>query len=372
MKIDSVTLYQYRIPLKVPFHISVGQLTEKEGILVELKSGELSGWGEAAVDGIPFYTQETVGTFRDIVQKIFAPMLKSRVWNHPGEFIEASECFRGNSFAKTGVETALWDLYGKIQGRSLAEMICEGIDGRRQWVETGPSLGIKGSPDELVDEVGEVLNQGYRRVKVKVKPGRDVKYLEAIRNAYPEATIMVDANAAYTVEDIDDIAVWDRFNLLMIEQPLNHDDVYFHAALRKKCKTPICLDESIATEHLCRCAVESGAMDILNNKVCRVGGLVKTRKIHDYLVENNLPMWIGARIDGGVADAARLAAASMPNCKFATDATAAELYLENNLLQEPWKKRDGCEVFVPDGPGLGIEIDQDKLRHYLEASILCE
>jgi O-succinylbenzoate synthase len=290
--------------------------------------------------------------------------MRSRPWCHPRELAEAMTAVRGHSFAKAAFESVLWDLLGQSEGMSVAHLLADDPSQVQPWVEVGPSVGIKESPDRLVEAVGRELAKGYRRVKVKVCPGKDVAYLDAVRAAYPDITLMVDANAAYQPDDIGHLAAWDRYDLVMIEQPLDHDDLWFHRQLCERMETPICLDESIQTPHLARCAIEMKAADIVNIKVGRVAGLVNTKRIHDMCQQAGVPIWIGSRLGSGIAEAGRLAAASLLNATFPTDVGAGLSYMADDLVDGWFELRGGCEAKVPIGPGLGIRVNRDKLERY--------
>ena len=364
IKFDHITAYLIKIPLIRPFRISVGQVTEKEFMVIEGRAGDITGWGEASVDGTPFYTYETSETSMIIGRRVLAPLLMSKPWNSPEELVEEMEHHRGHYFTKMAFETLLWDVYGKMLGKPVSQYPDEVGAVAREWVETGPSIGIKDSPEKLVEAVAADLGRGYRRIKIKVSPGKDIPYIEAVRKAYPDITLMVDANSAYQPEDIEKIARWDDYNLLMIEQPLDEFDLYFHAKLAARMKTPICLDESIPTLHLVKCAIDIKAMDILNIKVGRVGGLVRTRQINKLCEEAGIPVWIGARLGSGIADSMNLAAASLPNAKFPSDTGFGFEYLSGELIQGWFDIRNKIEYKVPTLPGLGVEVDREMLNKY--------
>ncbi|MDD4537998.1 MAG: o-succinylbenzoate synthase [Lentisphaeria bacterium] len=367
MKIARITAYVLRIPLRMPFRISAGEITAKDGVIFACESADgLVGWGEAAVDAVPFYAHETVGSVLDLAKNALGPIMKSRDWASAAELTDAFDHYRGNNFAKAGLELAFWDLLGKQRGQSCAAM----LGGVRSEVETGPSIGIKKTPAETVAAVGEQLALGRRRIKIKVSPGKDTQYIRAVREAYPDITLMVDANNAYSEQDFAVIASWDAFNLQMIEQPLNEFDIYFHSLLKQRVKTPICLDESIHSEHDLRCAIALRAADIINIKVCRVGGLYKARRLHDICQEHGLANWIGSRVGFGVAVASRLAAASLPNCTLPTDAGPCSMYMSDDIIAPLPVLQQGCMVTVPDKPGLGVDILADKLAKYTTRKIV--
>ncbi len=358
--IDNIVLHRYRIPLKTPFRISAGQITEKEGVLVEMRSGDLCGWGEASVDAVPFYAHETTGSVLDVIERALYPLVRGKSFESPEAFVALLDSYRGANFAKAALDAAFWDIYGKQMGQPVSRL----LGGTRTLVEAGPSIGIKKTPAETVDTVRRCLEDGWKRVKLKVCPGYDHAYIKAVRHEFPDISLMVDANSAYGTADFDRIAEWDAFNLLMIEQPLAEDDIYFHSLLRKRIKTPVCLDESIHTYNDALTMVALGAADILNVKVCRVGGLFNTRKIVQLCQENGIPNWIGSRVGSGVAEAARLAAASLENCSFPSDCVISGMYMSDDLLVAPYEVVEGCMVKVKTAPGLGVDVDRAKLAQY--------
>ena len=362
MHIDDVTMYPIRITLTNPFRISVGEVQHKECVIFEVRSGDAIGWGEAAVDGVPFYTSETVGSVLDVARRVLIPLMKEQRWNSPNALADAFMSVRGNCFAKAGLDAAMWDLWGKQQGQPSWKL----LGGTREQVEAGPSIGIQDTPAKTVEVVRGQLERGMRRIKLKVCPGFDTAYIQAVREAIPDIMLMVDANNAYTPSDFETIASWDRYNLLMIEQPLDENDIYFHAQLRKVTKTPICLDESIHTLHDARCATELGAVDIINIKVGRVGGLTQAKRIHDHCQSCGVTNWIGSRIGTGVAEAMRLAAASLPNCLLPSDLGSGFDYMADDILATPLPRTDGCFFHQTQEPGLGIEVDREKLAFYTE------
>ena len=358
--IDKLTAYSLNIPLSRPFRISVGEIVTKELVLFEGRCKDIVGWGEAAVDGVPFYTPETVGSVMAVSRTVLGALIKSRKWSHPTEFVDAFSACRGHHFAKAALEGLLWDLYGKLTGKSVATL----LGGGRKWVECGPSIGIKEIPEELVESVSNELSKGWRRIKIKVSPGKDSAFIEAVRKAFPDITLMVDANSAYKPSDMERLVAWDEYDLLMIEQPFDRNDLYYHAELCERMKTPICLDESIETPHLADCAVKMKAADIINIKVGRVGGLVNTIRVHDVCRAAAIPVWIGSRIGTGVADAMRIAAASLPNATFPSGAGCGRDYLEDDIVKDFCEMRNGCEYRVPTGPGVGVDVDRKKLEKY--------
>ncbi|MCD4824608.1 MAG: o-succinylbenzoate synthase [Phycisphaerae bacterium] len=365
IKIDKIVLHHIKIPLQKPFRISVGEVTEKEFVLVEGRFGDITGWGEAAVDWIPFYTSETVGTAMSIGQSLLGPLVMERGWSSPEALCDGFEKFRGHRFAKAAFETMFWDIYGKVVGKSASSL----LGGTRQWVECGPSIGIQETPRQLVENVAEYLEKGYRRIKMKVSPGKDKEYLAAVRAQFPDITLMVDGNNAYKSTDMEHLASWDDYNLLMIEQPLNENDLYYHSILRKHLKTPICLDESIETPYLAESAIKLESADIVNIKVGRVGGMVNSKKVHDICEAAGIPVWVGSRIGSSLADAMRIAIASLSNAKYPSDLGFHFEYMADDIVEDYFEKRNGCEYKVPTTPGMGLEVDRAKLKQYAVTSV---
>lgn len=364
MKVERLLAHRVQIPLKNPFRISVGEVRVKDFVVLQAHCDGWVGWGEAAVDGLPFYTAETSETVLSIGRSVLGPLLRSRTWNDPHDWADALDGVRGHSFAKAAFESVLWDIWGQSQGTSVAHLLADDPAESQPWVQVGPSIGIAASPERLVETIARELAKGYRRIKIKVSPGKDVEFLEAARNAYPDVELMVDANAAYQVDDIELISSWDRYGLTMIEQPLDHDDLWFHRELCQRMQTPICLDESMQTPHLTRCALEMKAADIVNIKVGRVSGLVNAKRVHDLCRDADTPVWIGSRLGSGIAEAGRLAAAALPGAMYPSDVGAGLAYLEDDLVDDWFQVRNGCEAKVPEQPGLGISVNQDKLQKY--------
>lgn len=365
LSIRSVRLYPYTIPLKMPFRISAGEIRVKDGLLVEVVSSDgITGWGEASVDKVPFYAHETVGSAMDLLINSLVPLLPGKTFQHPDELTELLDHYRGNHFAKAALDAAVWDIYGK----QLNTPVWQLLGGSSKPVEVGPSLGIKKEPSILTDAVAEQLEAGFRRIKIKVSPGSDTAFIAAVRERFPEISLMVDANNAYSIADADKIAEWDPYRLLMIEQPLDERDIYFHSVLKKRISTPVCLDESIHTMHDAQCSADMNSADIINIKVCRVGGLTNARKIHDFCQQQGIVNWIGSRVGSGVAEAARLAAATLPNCTLPSDCVISHMYMKDDVLAEPFAM-DGCFVPPPQKPGLGFDIDRSKLEFYAKEPI---
>jgi len=362
--LDEMKLHLYSIPLKYPFRISAGMISEKKALLVELRCGDVTGWGEAAVDEVPFYASETVGGVVDMLRKSLWPLLKGVTFNHPDEVTDRMDYFRGNHYAKAAVDAAVWDVYGKMLGKPVWQL----IGGVREKIETAPTVGIMASPEEALAECDRYLALGDCRIKLKVKPGFDDKYISLIRKHYPDVRVMVDANSAYRFEDADKLKAWDEYSLMMVEQPLNETDIYFHSLLRKKINSPICLDESMHYLHDVECCGKMGAADIVNIKVCRAGGITNSRRMHDICASYGIANWVGGRFGFSVSVAPRAAVATLPNCSMPTDCVMDLDYMIDDIVEEPftaekyWSKS-------PVGPGLGFKVIRKKLEKYTDSVI---
>jgi o-succinylbenzoate synthase len=358
MKIESITLHHLSMPLVAPFETSFGVTSERECILVSIKSEGLTGWGECAVDRDPGYCYETVGTAWHILRDFIAPLLLGEYVSDAFDFQRRAAGIRGHNLAKAGVEMALWDLLGKRQGKSLREM----LGGQLARVAVGVSVGLQVRPAVLVETVEKYLSAGYARIKIKIKPGRDVGDAEAVRKAFPHIPLQVDANSAYTLETCQVLRPLDKLKLLMIEQPLNEDDLWNHSKLQKQFHTPICLDETIVSVLHARSALEMEACRIINIKPGRVGGLSQAVAIHDLCRAQGVPVWCGGMLETGVGRAANLALASLPGFSLPGDISASDRYYEKDITVERFKLDPGSTIDVPSGPGLGVTVDAAILK----------
>jgi O-succinylbenzoate synthase len=360
MKIESITLHHISMPLVAPFETSFGRETDRECVLITLRAEGLTGYGECVATRDPGYSYETARTAWHIIKDFIAPLLLGRNVTDAGDFQKRVEGIRGHHLAKAGVEMALWDLLGKRDGKSLKEM----FGGRRDKVEVGVSVGIQESAAALVRTVEAYLNKGYRRVKIKIKPGREVEETSAVRRAYPDLRLQVDANSAYTLETSDALKPLDDLDLLLIEQPLFEDDIWDHRKLQAEFKTAICLDESVISPRHARYALEMEACKIINIKPARVAGLSQGIMIHDYCRGRNVPVWCGGMLETGVGRASNLAIASLPGFILPGDISASDRYYQRDITNERFVLNDDSTIDVPDGPGLGVTIDHDALRQF--------
>jgi len=365
MKIDSITLHHLSMPLTAPFETSFGRETDRQCILITLRSEGFTGYGECVASREPGYNYETIGTAWHILKDFITPLILGEDVTDALDFQYRVERIRGHHLAKAGVEMAIWDLLGKRDGKSLREL----FGGQRDKVEVGVSIGIQESAETMVRTVDTFLEKGYRRVKIKIKPGREVEETTAIRKKYPDLRLQVDANSAYTLETATALRPLDDLNLLLIEQPLFEDDIWDHRKLQADFKTPICLDESIVSPRHARYALEMEACRNINIKSGRVGGLSQGIMIHDYCRERNIPVWCGGMLETGVGRASNLAIATLPGFVLPGDISASDRYYHRDITNERFVLNDDSTINVPDKPGLGITIDEDARKEFIQSEL---
>jgi len=353
------------MPLVAPFETSFGRETVRECIIAELHAEGLTGYGECVASREPGYNYETTGTAWHILKDFIAPLILGQDVKDAADFQARVERIRGHHLAKAGVEMALWDLLGKRDGKSLKQM----FGGMHDKVEVGISIGIQESASALVKTVDTYLGQGYRRVKIKIKPGREVEETVAVRKAYPELRLQVDANSAYTVESAQVLKKIDDLDLLLIEQPLFEDDIWDHRLLQSEFKTPICLDESVVSPRHARYALEMKACKIINIKPARVGGLSQALEIHGHCLAQNVPVWCGGMLETGIGRASNLALASLPGFILPGDISASDRYYHRDITNERFALNDDSTITVPNGPGLGVTIDEKALEEFSLATV---
>ncbi len=358
MKIERIDLYQIALPYVHPFETSFGLEREHHAILVAVRADGLTGWGEAPVSTRPAYSYETTVTAWHVLRDFLAPALLGQ----PLETVEGLLSFlrpvRGHPMAKAALEAALWDLLARREGLPLARL----LGGVRDRVEVGVSIGIQESLPHLLARIEAFREAGYRRIKLKIKPGWDVGVIRAVREQFPDIPLMVDANAAYTLADADRLRALDDFDLLMIEQPLSYDDLVDHARLQARLCTPLCLDESITSPAQARCALELDACRIINIKQARVGGLTAALQIHDLCRSRGVPVWCGGLLETGVGRALNVALATLPGFTLPGDLSATARYVRRDIALPPFElNTEDSTLTVPSGPGLGVEVDEGRL-----------
>jgi O-succinylbenzoate synthase len=360
MKISKITIYPVNMPLVSHFETSFGRIYDRECVLVKMEAEGLVGWGECAADRDPGYSYETTGTVMHILKDFALPLLVGQDVRDAADFQRRMAPIRGHHLAKAGVEMALWDLLGKRSNRSLKEM----LGGLKNDVLVGVSVGLQDSAEDLVRAVDGYVAQGYRRIKLKIKPGRDVSEAGAVRKAYPHIRLQVDANSAYTLQSAHVLKPLDDMNLLLIEQPLFEDDIWDHRLLQREIKTAICLDESVISPRHARYAIEMEACRIINIKPGRVGGLSQAVEIHDLCQHNGIPVWCGGMLETGIGRASNLAIASLPGFTLPGDISASDRYYTRDVTHERFTLNADSTITVPNGPGLGVTVDEAAVKEF--------
>jgi O-succinylbenzoate synthase len=359
LRLERITLREIRLPLKEPFRISSGICTERRIALLELTdaSGAVA-WSECVAGELPYYSAETIDTAWHAIREWLAPMLLGTSVDGPEAvhpLFERDVC--GHNMAKAAIEMGCWDLEARHRGVALSRL----LGGTRDRVPTGISIGIQDSPDALVTRAKRALADGYRKIKVKIRPGADVEYVGAVRQALgSDVTLMADANSAYKLSDAAHLARLDDFGLLMIEQPLGREDLVRHAELQRRLRTPICLDESITDVERCEDMIALGAGRIVNIKPGRVGGFTVSKRIHDLCEQNGMAVWCGGMLESGIGRAHNVALASLPNFSLPGDLSPSARYWARDVVIPEWTMdRDGLVPVPTTSPGIGVEPDLD-------------
>lgn len=361
MNFEKILLHRLKMKMKTPFTTSFGTQIDRYVTIVEIiDENGLSGFGECVAGEDPLYSEEFMDSALVAIKKYFGPLLLQSSLSHPKEVTELFKPFKRNMMAKSGLETAVWDLYAKQQGLPLYKV----LGGEKTEVEVGISLGLEKSDDIIIEKIREKVEEGYKRIKVKIKPGRDVEMIRAIREVFPDIPLMADANSAYTLDDIELLKQLDEFNLMMIEQPLGSTDIVDHATLQKAIKTPVCLDESIDSYENAKAAIELGSCEIINVKIGRVGGLAESIKIHDLAKENKIPLWCGGMLEAGVGRLTNIAITTLPNFVLPGDTASSSRYWEEDIITPEVVAENGV-VQLSEKPGIGAEVDFEKMKKVL-------
>jgi O-succinylbenzoate synthase len=354
--LDAMELRVLHLPLVSPFTTSFGTETVREVIVVRALGPDGEGWGEIVTQAAPLYSSEYTQGAWDVCVRHLIPALLSGAGIAPHDVGRVLEPFVGHRMAKAGLELAVLDGVLRVEGASLGEHLGAVVD----RVPSGVSVGLQRDPAALVDAVGGYLDEGYRRIKIKIKPGRDIADTAAVRTAFADIPLQVDANSAYTLADTATLAELDAFGLLLIEQPLQEDDLVDHASLARMLRTPVCLDESITSHKAAVDALALGAASIVNIKAGRVGGYLEAVRIHDLCRAAGVPVWCGGMLETGIGRAANAALAALPGFTLPGDVSASSRFYLRDIVTEPAVLEDGY-VRVPTGPGLGVEIDHAAL-----------
>ncbi len=357
MKIERVELHRLSLQYVYPFETSFGRETGRELILVAISAGGMTGWGECVAGAAPWYAYETVGTAWHVLENFLIPALLGEYVETPADVVARFRRVRGHAMARAGLENAFWDLLARVQGVSLAAM----LGGTRQRVAVGVSVGIEATLDALLDRVALHVDEGYARVKLKIKPGWDVDVVSTVREIWPDLALQVDANSAYQLADAAVFRELDEFDLLLIEQPLHHEDIVDHAKLQAQLRTPICLDESIRSPDHARWALDIDACKVINIKVGRVGGLTAACHIHEMCAQRSVPVWCGGMLETNVGRAVNVALASLANFKFPGDISASERYFHNDVATPDFVLNPDSTLDVPSLPGHGATVAPERL-----------
>jgi o-succinylbenzoate synthase len=362
--VKSIHLYPIAMTLVERLRTSFGEEPYKAGILVELETDQgIVGWGECSAEINPGYSYETIGTALHVLNEFLVPALLGKTITDATEVPVLLSEVRGHPLAKHSLEAAVWDALAKADNISLADAFAAHLPADHKpkgFATVGVSIGIQPTVEETLAIIEKRLGQGYQRIKLKIKPGWDVELARGVRAVYPDISLMLDANSAYTLDDAATLAQLDEFNLLMLEQPLGHDDIFQHSKLQPQLKTPVCLDESILSADDVRLALELGACRIINLKPARVSGYSESLEIYKVCVEHNVPLWIGGLLETGVGRAANLAFASLPGVTLPCDISATDRYYDPDLTEPAFFLGSGSTIAVPTEPGIGVQVQWDR------------
>ena len=358
MRIDGIILRELRLPLVHPFETSFGVTADRRILLAEVRSEGLTGWGECTAGERPFFSGESTDTAWQVLVNELGPMLAAETPEHGGECPRIFRQVRGNPMAKAALENAIWDLEAQREGIPLAQL----LGGVRETVPCGVSIGIQKSIPELMAVVERELAAGYRRIKLKCKLGWDVEVFEKVRTRWPEIMLSCDANSAYKLKDADHLMTFDAFDLLMIEQPLWHDDFYYHSMLQKRLNTAICLDESIRNRRDALAAIEMESCRIINIKLGRVGGFSEAIAVHNAAQERGIPVWCGGMLESGIGRAHNIALSTLENFSLPGDVSASSRYWKEDIIEPEVTVSAEGEITIMDTPGRGYEVRADLIE----------
>jgi O-succinylbenzoate synthase len=361
MRIERIELRHVKLILVSPFVTSMGTEYDEEHIIVKVDAEGVTGWGESVAEGTPFYSYETVPTAWHILQDFLIPSVLGKDIQNVDEAIAGYAKVRGHMMAKAGLEA-----FAKAKGISLSQM----LGGTRKKIDVGVSIGIQDSVAGLIKKVEGYLAEGYKRIKIKIAPGLDMQFVEALRKEFPRLMLQVDANSAYTLGDIDLFKKMDHYDLSLIEQPLGYEDIYDHSKMQRELKTPICLDESIHSLDDTRAAIELDSCRIINIKPGRVGGFTESKLIHDYCASMNIPVWHGGMLESGIGRAGNVALASLSNFTLPGDISASKRYYKADIVDPEFVVNPDGTMDVPAKPGIGVEVNIRELDNVTVRSVV--
>jgi O-succinylbenzoate synthase len=355
MRIDGIVLRELHLPLVRPFETSFGVTRNRRILLAEIRSEGLVGWGECTAGEHPHFSGESTDTAWQVIVNDLGPMLASAKVENGGDCPRIFSLVRGNPMAKAALENAIWDIEAQREGISLSQL----IGGVRDRIACGVSLGIQKSIPELLDIIDREVAAGYQRIKLKCKPGWDVEVFEKVRNQWPDILLSCDANSAYKLRDADHLVTFDAFDLLMVEQPLWHDDFYYHSMLQTRMNTPICLDESIRNRRDALAAIEMESCKIINIKLGRVGGFSEAIAVHNAAQERGIPVWCGGMLESGVGRSHNIALSTLENFRLPGDVSASARYWNEDVIEPEVTVSAEGEITISDAPGRGYEVRTD-------------
>lgn len=359
-RIDSVEMFIVRLPLVSPFETSFSVQTHREALLLKIVSDDVFGWGECVTSPDPYYCYETNVTAFHMIQDFLIPVLTAMNNFTVEEVLQNFEPIRGHHMAKAAVENALLDMMSRKYNIPLYEL----LGGAPRKVMSGISIGIQESIDDLLESIQNACDKKYHRIKIKIKKGKDIEILRKVRSAFPGIRLMADANSDYTLEDMQVLTKLDEFNLMMIEQPLNYNDIYFHALLQKQLRTPICLDESIKDLNDAKTAVELDACRIINIKQGRVGGMTKAKNIQWHCLDNDVETWSGGMLETGIGRAFNLHLQTLPGFVLPGDTSETSRYFSEDIVDKPVILQPDGFIEIPEGPGIGVRVLHEKIDRF--------
>jgi len=360
VRIDQVELRELRMQLVHPFETSFGTTRERRIVIVKILSDTYAGYGESTAGEGPFYSHETYQTAWHILSDFIIPMTVGREFANGAEWAHVVHGIRGHRMAQACMETAIWDLEAKLRGQPLWKM----LGGTRTTIDCGVSIGIQPDIDALIAKIQTELDSGYRRIKIKIKPGWDLQIVQEVRRCFPNISLMVDANSAYTLADLDLFRKMDAFGLLMIEQPLHDEDMIDHAELQRHLQTPICLDESIHSADDAAKAIRIGACRIINIKLGRVGGFREALRVHDVCRDQGIPVWCGGMLESGIGRAHNIALSSLGNFTLPGDVTASKRYWARDIIVPAVEVDSDGRISMRNDPGIGYRVDEELLAEF--------
>jgi O-succinylbenzoate synthase len=369
VRIRRVELRQIVMPLLHPFETSLGRTTERQIVLVRVEDDDgIEGWGECVADENPYYSEEWTDSAWAALEKFLAPLIVRTPFEHAEDVAAIFEHIRGNRMAKAAIETACWDLEARFREMPLWQL----LGGTRPEVTCGVSIGLQKTTSTLLRKIERELGSGYKRIKIKIKPGRDVELVKAVRRRFPTIQLMVDANSAYRLGDTAVLRSLDAFDLMMIEQPLAHDDLRDHARLQREIATPVCLDESIRSAADARFAIELGACGVINIKIGRVGGHTEARNIERICRQSEVPVWSGGMLESGIGRAHNIAISTLEGFSMPGDVSASKRYWWEDIIDPPVTVTPLGTIVPPSGPGIGFAVKRDMIDKLTTRSMTIE